>query len=279
MLIMSAMPSLTSRCFLVVSIASLSLGAAQAAVTLEALYHMGEEGSVNTSSPPYLADSVNGHHLEHYTADPTIQFDDVAAPGSVAYVTKTNGGWYHNVNGANRFNRATDWATQIWIRPGASGGTLAFQTDSQDGVTTGEAIWFRYNGLLAFGSGNEAATSDAHVNITDIQYELGVWYRIGIVNYGGRMHYYVDGEEARPDPGMGEGGFHDRSSTLGALQVGMAGGYNQHPGAYDELSVWFFDSGEDSLASVKHALDTIPEPGSALLGALGMLLFARRRRA
>lgn len=259
------------------SVIAITSGAqtSHAAMTLVAHYGLGESGTVAGSAPfTPLVDDIGAHNIENSAAlSATIGSSGIAAPGSSAYLTKTqSGGWYDTDAGANSLNLTNNWAAQIWIRPGTNGGTLAFQTDSQGSSTTGETIWLANDngGSFAFGTGADGVSGKT---LTTTSYSIGTWYQVGIVNYNGTMNYFVNGIQLTETTA--------RSSKLGDMQIGWAAGNNPTSGAFDELNVWTFDHNVDSLASVSAAMNAIPEPSTALLlSGFGLIgLMARRRHS
>lgn len=242
-----------------------------AAVTLLGHYGLGEAGTVTGTTSPFipLIDDVgtpnNITAQQSIGSTASIGTVGVAASGSTAYLQKTSGnsGWH---SGAG-YNLTSNWAIQIWMRPDIGTGTVQFQTDNS---TAGVSIWFQSGAAgsdIAFGNGSGGTANET---TNDTNYTTGTWYRIGIVNFNGTNHYYVNGAEVATN---------SLGGTLNNPMIGFAqGGLNGGAGGYDELKVWSFDHAADSLTSVTDAMNAVPEPSVAVLSGLGIFALLRRRR-
>lgn len=263
----------TSFLSLVLPVA-LATAPAHAAVTLVSHYGLGEAGTVGGASPftPLIddvgaADNFNFSNVP--SANASIGTTGAAAPGSSAYLVKTDNNVWIAQTATTSFSN--NWALQIWMRPATAGGTIQFQTnDSVDGIS----IWFQ-NGSdgdgsdIAFGRGFGGTGGSPNGNLFD--YSADTWYRIGIVRHNDTNYYYVNGTQVGSDTGTG---------VVGTMRIGNAvGGLNGGAGAYDEINIWSFDHTTDSLVSVETAMNLVPEPSAAFLGALGLLPLLRRKRA
>ncbi|MEI7910062.1 MAG: autotransporter-associated beta strand repeat-containing protein [Verrucomicrobiota bacterium] len=223
---------------------ALIASAASATVTKLAHYGLGESGTVTGATSPFtpLLDDIGGHHFAGQQAvgsTATLGTSGVAAVGSTAYLAKSSwpSGW-HSTN----FSLTNDWSVQLWMRPDTNGGTVQFETDNN---ATGVSFVFSSDNKIYLahgGGGTQNAITGANSS-----YTTGTWYRLGIVNYNGTNHFYINGTEVTTDALGG---------TVGGMLLGFAqGGNNGGPGAYDELNVWSFDHTTDSLSSITDALN------------------------
>lgn len=235
------------------------LPVANAAVTLIAGYHLGEDGQHGTFGRP-LDYSGNGHHFNNNTGTlPVPVTGSGAIPGSTGYLdgTGTTGGFYSTLGTAVTTN--TDWAINVRARvpnfpAGTTGSRDIFQgnghnsasaklTFNQTSDTAGNWVASLHNTTFVGGGGGIAVAE-------------GEWAQLTLIRLGDQVNFYVNGtqvgntiETTNTNNNINTPQFH-----LGVHSGGGAG----FTGHTDELTIWDL-TGETNFATV---LASIPEPTS-----------------
>lgn len=130
--------------------------------------------------------------------------------------------------------------------------------------------------------GNPGTTRDAAGSIL----VADTWHHVVLTGSttAGALTVYIDGVLAGSDTALvngatfnGADGFGTANLTIGAARPNSAdAGYRPYDGLLDEVAI--YDSVLTPAQISAHANASIPEPGSAVLLALGSLVLVRRRR-
>lgn len=250
-------------------ILSLTL-ASQAAVTVIAEYHLGEAGSLGTNSRPIDSTGTYSYSGNNYSGSTPTGTTGVFAPGSTTYLDTSNTTRQEGFWGPTFVLPGTDnFGFGIYVR--ASENTAATQGNILTlGATTGVDKVLK----IALSSGGWAGSmhNDSWLGATDgTGFVANEWVHLAIIRSGGVSAFYING--------VAQSGTTSTVPVVGQSHLNVdSGGATAFDGHIDEARVVTFTSGE-SIANVLNAIQGIPEPSAALLGALGLLGLLRRRRA
>jgi Concanavalin A-like lectin/glucanases superfamily/PEP-CTERM motif len=257
----------------VVALSSALAPQASAVVTTYASYALGEAGSIavvgGVNEPQ---DSLNLHDFSTVlgVGTSTVVTGVSGAPGSTAYITSAGArGWTTGTTYTSGLALATDnFGFSVWTRAAAN--------TSGAGGTQG----------TVFGLGGPSVTGPFQIALTATGWQassfnvgnIGTagafvaneWINLAVIRSGGVSTFYVNGVAS----GATFAGAPQHAS--GHLSV-TPGGSDFFYGDIDEARIVTFTAGE-TTANVLGGLGAIPEPSSALLGGLGVLGLALRRR-
>lgn len=242
-------------------------GTSQAAVTLYAEYHLGEASSTGSDT------SGNGRHINS-----TVSGGGTFATTSPSPISTT----YFDTSAAGDQGR---WGTGVFAALPTDNFALSVWARAASAAPTNQGNIFSVgDGGLAIGLGANGWTAgvwNASTQTVDTSNTLGIaggsgfsvdtWTSLAVIRQNGVTTFYING--------VAQSGTITASGTNGTGYLSMnpnATG-NIYDGLLDEARVATF-SGTDSTASILSALNAVPEPSTALLGALGALALLRRRR-
>jgi hypothetical protein len=236
----------------------------QAAVLIDALFHLGEADSTLTT----IVDSVGGHNLT-LTGSGT-SFSALAAPGSTQSLVFDGAGSY----GGGIVSSATDnFGVETWMYidfAPTSNQALIYNGNS---ASSGFGLYEVPGGLTGLFGGVAF--------IGTVAIPTHTWVDVALVRSGGTASVYVNGSVAATTPSA-------PNTPVGSLQIGGNGTAEGFIGQLDEARVFHFDAGAFNAAtdlyfnqSTLTESQNTPEPTALALAGLGLVALGmiRRKRA
>lgn len=167
----------------------------------------------------------------------------------------------------NTVNDANGWAISFWLNNWVFNDVVlgADTNDNNNKLFTRDTTTDPRIQIRDIGAGANITATGANVDNTDN------WTHFAFVREGdGTANLYIDG--------TAYSGTGTQTLDFSINSLGFGGGTNGYIGDLDE--VWIFDSALTSgeVNNLMTVNNIVPEPSSALLGGLGLLVFLRRRR-
>lgn len=232
---------------------------------------MGEAGSTGTDNLAQDS-SGNGYHMDTKEGGGSLVINTTspAAPGSTAYtsfdgtVAMSTSLWK---DGAATANLPTNnFAMEMWVRQANNSGWQRYMRSASSGTiafsnrTTTNQGNLQLNGV----NGSSINTPSAMAN--------GTWYHLAMIRDNGVSKFYMDGEVVAGE--FSQAPVWANDFALG--QKAHNDNTQRFVGDMDELRLFTFEAGDDPVAAL--SINSVPEPSSMSLLALGGLALVMRRR-
>lgn len=253
-------------------------GAASAAVSTVAQFHMGEDGDTPLTA---LKDAMGGPNaVREIGTTFSIVEGDTGAMGSTKYLDTEKSLWYVNPGIGTGVLGTTNWGMDVWLKMP----TLAAANAKADAGRPTSNIMS--NGSLNNSMGMQRVSTDnfmwsmAGVGAQTVSVDnslFDTWVHAAFVyNGNNNMQLYINGQ---PLATLSRNANYvtGRQSYLfiGTVSNNTAG--NQWMGGMDELRVFTFDQGNFNISDI---YSPIPEPATmSLLVVGGVAALIRRRRS
>ena len=248
----------------IVFILSVAATPGRAVVTNQALYKLGEAGTVSGGSL-LPQDSVSTHDFTMVSGSgnsiiASDRFNSTAA-------MRFNGAGYFNVD--SDFVPSDNFAVEMWARVGNTNQTNNSFFTTAGGPANSTLKFHVHNGNWAASLHNIAwigGAGGAGQGIT-----ANTWTHLAVVRNNGVSSFYIDGVAQTPS-------ITQAPLTTLSLHMGVTpGGATRFFGDLDEVRIFTFDPNTDD-PTAQLAIN-LPEPATLSLVAVGGLtLLARRRR-
>lgn len=273
----------------------LSSSLAQAAVLSHESFSGYNTGEIQSTSPSPTVTGYTGNwtDIDFGDAEPAItagslSYSDVLYAGSsgdrVTVATNTTGGEITAANSGRVFRLLDSTLTVTGTTAGVLYMSFLFQSGQETGATT-------YQMLSLYNTNTADANRNFDVGLTTNGGQTGSFYNFGADNAytstgvaaNTTVHLFVvkfdlsatalsDSVTVWLDPTLGGLGDPSGGTTVGGKDF-----------TWDRLAFSDYDGNSAAWDEVRWGTDfnsvTIPEPGAALLGGLGVLSLLRRRRA
>ncbi|MCE5279091.1 MAG: LamG-like jellyroll fold domain-containing protein [Planctomycetaceae bacterium] len=247
-------------------------GAASAAVTTVALYHMGEDG--DNPNVKLIAAVGTDAAMGSWNNTESIETGTTGALGSTKYLSNDRSAWTPGLT--YLYNRANNWGMSAWLK--LPDGPLAGQqyvSDSWWAMSNGN---YNANSIGMSRPNGVTTWNIGHGDIVAVDPALyGTWAHVALVyNGNNNAQLYVNGELL----GSRATNASFRGDAAGHFWIGTwNANSNVGRGAkgYDEVQVFSFDAGQFDISDVYKI--NIPEPATmSLLVIGGVAALIRRRR-
>ena len=235
----------------------LGIAPAHSAITVQAHFELGDNGAGTSNLP--LDSSGNGRNFTAFVNTATINLTGGGYNDDAHYYFGGSQGYYDIGYDAPEDNVGLE----IWVRTfnTTQNDITIFSTGSNaDGISVGySGGWFG------------AVSSVAGVGfVQPWNYTAGDWVHLAIVRENGTSTFFVNGVAT------GTSGATPNNATMTHMAVKAGGTSGFFDGDIAEARIFTFDTGEFSTSDL--LFPAIPEPGTALLGSIGLLALLRRRR-
>ncbi|MCA9248586.1 MAG: PEP-CTERM sorting domain-containing protein [Planctomycetales bacterium] len=256
-----------TRCLLALPLVAAMSAAAPAAIVDLAVWQLGEAGSLGTNNRPQ--DSIGS---EHFTSDiagaSTTVVNDPDYVLSTAALNFTPNQGFFNV--ATNFIPTNNFAIEMWVRtdnPGQANNLAIFNSGgggSRIDIGVQNGNW----AASISGAAWIGATAGAGQTIT-----ADAWTHLAVIRDSGVSTLYIDGVAQAGTPGSAP--IHSSQIHLGV----QPGGTQWFDGDIDHVRIFSFNPATDNAVAALSFFDyAVPEPSTAMLGAMGLLGLAARRR-
>ena len=260
-----------AACLALFALPGLSLRA-HSAITIQSYWSLGE-GPVGADSSSANDGEVNNFNSTAGTVVNTASPSGIN--GSTAYAT-TNGVnfqglWMFGVGSNNQTIPSDNWGVQFMVRTNSviPAGEFRAVFGMAEGVSGGLVIEAANVGGTVYWDVNRQAVANYIIPRNALTTVTSDWTALALVKSGGTTSFYVNGQLA--------GSNASAINTSGLLAFGFQQnvGTRHLAGDFDEASFFTFAPGAFNPGT---DLISVPEPSSAVLGALGALALIHRRR-